>query len=86
MVCNMNHICYSHVLMVSVADVVARSRALRMYRFTGSTSSGESGLPPFCRFFKGARKKLDVMARKEIVTTHIIVPPQHSRFPNACST
>ena len=64
MVCNMNHICYSHVLMVSVADVVARSRALLMYRFTGSTSSGESGLPPFC---KRIEHELEVMTKKGIV-------------------
>ena len=43
---------HTHVLMVSVTTVLARSRELRMYRFTESSSSGKSGLPPFRRKFK----------------------------------
>ena len=43
-----NKQCRTHVLIVSVTTSLERSRELRMYRLTESSSSGESGLPPFC--------------------------------------
>ena len=38
----------THVLILSVKETLARSRALRTKRRTSSNSSGPTGGPPFC--------------------------------------